>query len=309
MIRLLSAIPKTEKLPRGEPKRSRTPMTFIVGLKCCDGVVLCTDSLEDDTITKKTVNKIALFESAEWGLALAGAGGGRIIDKFWNEVVTQLPRQGSFDRSFLEGTIETVLADFKAKYDESFVVIAAVHSGSIGQCFLYKGSQGLLSPVFGDCHTGVGNEIWALMADGLYNSQNSVEDNLRLAFLAAQLAAKYASGVDKPIQIVSFTLGEQRWKVHSPGKLFRLEVDVSVGRFREALKRYWSQTNPPTMTEQLAKYGSVSTGQEITILNGVKIEELETGAGRNRVSGFLFGNKDILRKRASLERERLQQKK
>jgi len=35
-------------------------MTFVVGLKCADGIVLCTDSLEEDGITKKRVNKITV---------------------------------------------------------------------------------------------------------------------------------------------------------------------------------------------------------------------------------------------------------
>jgi len=33
-------------------------VTFVIGLESCDGIVMCSDSFEDDGITKKTVDKI-----------------------------------------------------------------------------------------------------------------------------------------------------------------------------------------------------------------------------------------------------------
>jgi len=45
-------------------------MTFVIGLTCTDGIVLCTDSLEDDNITKRPVNKINLTGTGEWDSGL-----------------------------------------------------------------------------------------------------------------------------------------------------------------------------------------------------------------------------------------------
>lgn len=80
---------------------------------------------------------------------------------------------------------------------------------------------------------------------------------------------------------------------------------INVLDLLNSMKTSWKRTNPPSRSAQVAKYGSVRLpGDELTLLHGVKIEELETGAGRNRVSGWLFDNKGKLRKRAILEKER-----
>lgn len=283
-------------------------MTFIVGLNCCDGIVLCTDSLEDDGITKKPVDKIKMMGTSEWGLAIAGSGGGRIVDKFCDEVKNRLPR-GKFDRAAIETTIEQVLAEFDSKYvktqDDLFEVIIAVHSGPGGQRLLYEGSRTFLSPVTDECHTGMGNEIWRMLAETMYDSKNCVEDNVRLAVFATQLAIHYASRVGEPVQVVSYTFGDQFWKVHPQGKVMRIEMELPLYHFQDAMKNYWRAHNPPTRWEQVQKYGGVRTpGDELTLLTGVKVEEMETGAGLSRVSGFLFGNRDRLRKRGILDKER-----
>ena len=285
-------------------------MTFIVGLNCCDGIVLCTDSLEDDGITKKPVDKIKMMGTPEWGVAIAGSGGGRIIDKFCDEVKNRLPR-GKFDRTAIEAKIEEVLAEFNSKYvktqDDLFQVIIALHSGPGGQRLLYEGSGTFLSPVTDECHTGMGNDIWRVLADTLYDNKNCVEDNVRLAIFATRLAIRYASRVDAPIQVVSYTFGDQSWKVHGPGKISRIDYELSPYTFRDALRNYWSTHNPPTRWEQVVKYGGVRTpGDEITFLTGVAVEKLQTVLGRNRNEGFLYGNRDRLRKRALLEQEWVQ---
>ena len=288
-------------------------MTFIVGLTCADGVLLCTDSLEDDGITKKTVDKIAMMGTSEWGIAIAGAGPGQTIEKLYAEVRRSLP-QGKFDRTLIENTIETAVSDFQSKYvqthSDQFQVLVAIYSYPIGHRSLYQascllGQSVVLSPVGDECRIGAGNELWRLMADSLYTGKNCVEDNVRLAIFGTRLAIKYASGVDGPVQVVSYTFGDQFWKVHSRKEIASIESELHLDSFQDALRRYWRLNNPPTRWEQVVKYKGVrAPGDELTLLEGVKLEELYTVSGRRRASKIFRRNTDRLQQRAIVEGKR-----
>jgi 20S proteasome alpha/beta subunit len=283
-------------------------MTFIVGVKCSDGIILCTDSLEDDGITKKPVDKIRMMGTSEWGIAIAGAGGGRMIDKFCDEVKTRL-HLGVFDRHRIERTIESVLAHFQSKYiktdQDKFNVIVAVHGGTGFTRSLYEGAGHILSPIATDCQIGMGNELWRLISDTLYDPKNCVADNVRLAIFATKLAVEYSSGVDEPVQVVSFTFGDQFWKIHSRKEIEGIESELPLEGFKAALQAYWRLHNPPTRVEQVLKYKGVRTpGDELTLLDGVKLEELYTVAGRRRASKIFRRNTDKLQQRAIVEGKR-----
>jgi hypothetical protein len=289
-------------------------MTFIVGLTCTDGIVLCTDSLEDDGITKKTVDKIRLMGTTEWGLALAGSGPGSTIEKFFVALGTRLPRAGLFDRGLIEAEIEDELANFSSKYvqtvDDQFHVIVASYNHPTGHRLIYKGScfvgqSVVLSPVMGECRIGMANELWRLMSDALYEKRNSVDDNVRLAIFATRLAIEYASGVDEPVQVVSYTFGDQFWRGYSPSEIGTIESELPLRGFKDAIRRYWRINNPPTHSDQLRKYKGIRTpGDELTLLDGVKLEEISTIAGRQRASKIFRRNTDKLQQRALLEAKR-----
>jgi len=292
-------------------------MTFIVGLTCHDGLVLCADSLEDDNITKRTVNKIHKMGTTQWGIAMAGAGPGSTINKLWDELATKLNEPVPFDRAYVESEIEKTLTEFGAKYvlssDDNFqVIVAAYDKPSIfhrlyhGSC-LY-GQSVVLSPVSHDCRVGMGHELWALLSDVLYEGKNSVEDNVRLAIFATQLAIEYASGVDEPIQLLSYSFGDGVWATYRPGTIKAIQAELPLDGFKKSLKDYWRRNNPPTFLAQMQKYRSWRSGggDDLILLDGVKPEELCTVAGVRRASKIFRRNEDILRQRARLERERYQ---
>jgi 20S proteasome alpha/beta subunit len=290
-------------------RRKRYPlMTFVIGMKCYDGLVLCADSLEEDGIVKKQVNKIVRIDNADWGIALGGSGGGGIIDKFSDEVKVRLPNK-ILDRYKIESVIEELLAEFKMKYKASgdaFSIIVAFYEKTTGANYLYRADGEILSPVQDSAHVGTGNDLWSLISTSIYDKRNSVEDNIKVAAFAARLAIRYAHGVGEPIQVVSYAEGDKDWKRRQGINLdVYLRLTPNADSIAAVIQEWWKTFNPPTHVEQVKKFGTVKIpGDELTLLTGVKIEELETGAGRNRVSGFLFGNRDKLRKRGILERER-----
>src|SRR5258708_28613747 len=95
-------------------------MTFVIGFKCADGIVLCTDSLEADGLTKRSVNKIRLMGTMDWGVGIAGAGAPGVIDKFGDEVSSAIGR-GPYNRKEIERITEDMISLFRSKYLEDTV--------------------------------------------------------------------------------------------------------------------------------------------------------------------------------------------
>lgn len=290
-------------------------MTFVVGMTCCDGIVICTDSLEDDGITKKRVDKIAVAgRNIDWSLAIAGSGPGATIDKFVAVLRTKLPNI-PFDQAVVENCIENELAEFNSKYvlsgDDRFQVIIGLFCRLGMHRQLYKGScfgagQGVvLTPVSGECHVGMGHELWRLVSEALYRATNSIADNIRLGIFATSLAIRYASGVDDPVQMLFCRFGGEHWTGYLAQDIQTIRQQVSPEELKDYLQRFWRVHNPPTMTEQVHRFGAVRTpGDELTILQGVKVEELYTVEGRQRSSKIFQNNTDRLQQRVLLERQR-----
>jgi hypothetical protein len=273
--------------------------------------------MEDDGITKKPVDKIHRMGTTEWGIAMAGSGPGSTINKLWDELATRLYEPVPFNRAYVESEIEKTLTEFGSKYvlspgDGFHVIVAAYDRPSIfhrlyqGSC-LY-GQSVVLSPMSHDCRIGMGHELWALLSDVLYEGKNSVEDNVRLAIFATQLAIEYASGVDEPIQLLSYSFGDGFWVKYRPNTIKAIQAKLPLNGFKLVLKDYWRRNNPPTHLAQVQKYRSWRSGgqDDLTLLDGVKVEELCTVSGRRRASKIFRRNEDTLQQRARLERERYQ---
>ena len=192
-------------------KRKRSPlMTFVIGFRCCDGVVLCTDSLEADGVTKRFVDKTKIIGTSEWSVAIAGAGPGGFIDKFTSDVSANLPRE-AYDRKEIESTIEDALSRFRSQYQEPFRVLIGVQSPN--EYLLYRSDDNYLSPINDHAHVGVGHSLWRFLSENLYVAGNSVDDNTRLAILIMLQAEKYVDGVEGDIRVVSYTFGDKSWKL------------------------------------------------------------------------------------------------
>jgi 20S proteasome alpha/beta subunit len=284
-------------------------MTFVIGFRCSNGIVLCTDSLEADGLTKRYVNKTKIIGTADWGVAIAGAGPGGLLDKFTSDVSANLPR-GQYNRKGIESTIEDALSSFRLQYQEPFRILVGVQCTRAIDYGLYRSDDNYLVPIKDHAHVGMGHSLWRLFAENLYKSGNSVEDNSRLAIFIMRQAINYVDGVDEPIRLATYTSGGQNWNLRV-GPLF-LTIERYAEGFRycdigEAIKDSWKSCNPPSLPEQMEKFGGVKIpGDELTFLDGVKVEELKTFAGQMRASNSLIGNRDKLRKRGILEKERAQ---
>jgi 20S proteasome alpha/beta subunit len=286
-------------------------MTFVIGFRCADGLVIATDSLESDGMTKRSVDKVKYFSGDDWGVVIAGAGGGGIVDKFCDEVAGATPRE-QFNPKVIETTIEAALMRYRSKYQEDedhFRILVGVHRQNT-YCRLYRSDATHLVPINDHAHIGMGHSLWRFLCENLYVNGDSVEDNSRLAVFIMNQAISYVDGVDEPVQLASVRLVDEDWKFRKnvdswmlnqflkPKGLPYMSYDVGP-----ALMKFWKDANPPSRTDMYKKYGSFGKTEELIFLEGVATERFQTVSGRRKYEGFLYGNRDRLRKRGMLEKE------
>lgn len=73
-------------------------MTFVLGMKCSDGLVLVSDTLESGGVAKRYRGKLyALNSEPLWGVAWGVAGNAHVADKFSDKVKTLIQGQRNYD--------------------------------------------------------------------------------------------------------------------------------------------------------------------------------------------------------------------
>jgi 20S proteasome alpha/beta subunit len=287
-------------------------MTFAAGFRFSDGIVLATDSLESDGLTKRSVDKIKFSGNVgnnSWELALTGAGPGGLLDKLFASIRSLLPVTEPYAPKKIETVVETMVAKTRSQYpDEPFRVIVGV-CGNLGmERHLYRSDENYLVPVSDHTHVGMGHSLWRMLSENLYQRGMCVADGIRLAVFVMRQAIEYVSDVDEPIQVAHYTFGNQFWESLTRDEIKAIESEVSISDFRDALRKFWRLHNPPTRAEQVKKFRGVRTpGDELTLLDGVKLEELSSAAGRRRASKIFRRNTDRLQQRALQLKARYQE--
>jgi hypothetical protein len=119
-------------------------MTYVLGMRCLDGLVLCADSMEGDSIGKHYVQKLHVGGvDGQWGICWGCSGSGDVIRKFNSAVREALAKQ-PYDKGAIEQAIEGCLKFVKQSYPDTdrIYVIAGLYglSADRGAEFgLYRG--------------------------------------------------------------------------------------------------------------------------------------------------------------------------
>jgi hypothetical protein len=97
----------------------RRRMTIAIGFKCRNGVVLCTDSMESDGITKRSAVKIRAYQVAhDWGVAVACSGEADLADSF-TDTLPELLGRGDYDRATVLAKLREAIANTRMSYPDS----------------------------------------------------------------------------------------------------------------------------------------------------------------------------------------------
>ena len=91
-------------------------MTVVAGFRCMNGIVLGADSLEEDGLTKKYVQKLWSYQvSNEWGIAIASAGEGDLADSF-TDGIRDILGNSDFDKAKLFGKLRSAIREIRLTY-------------------------------------------------------------------------------------------------------------------------------------------------------------------------------------------------
>lgn len=231
-----------KRLPSRRPR-----MTFIVGMKCKNGLVLAADSLEVDGYTRRTVNKLEIFHKDDWGMCWGLAGSARVADKFSDKLKQSLDDVTQYDRGKIESVVEACLRVAGKRYPtpvgiEIVVGLFGPHSktGKLDWHLLRAhSSDACLSLQKDACCAGTGDNT---LANFIF--ENSKVRFLRtfqaqhLAVFVVSLMKEYADGVGGPIKIWTFVDRKPQWLPLASSEMRQFEKDFSVEDFELALMNH-----------------------------------------------------------------------
>jgi 20S proteasome alpha/beta subunit len=237
-------LPKPPRLP--ERKR----MTFIVGLKCTNGLVIGADSLETDGLVKRYRHKVEFINMPAWGLCWAAASlHADAIDKFSADVKESCSSLSSYDRHRITDYVEAGLLIVQAKHQVRMdVVIGLFGLNANGTEFnLYRASSNpdlpgspCLAPEKEYHCVGMNDSLAQFILKQTYMPFIRVSEGVRLATFSISVMSNYAHGVEAPINVWSVTKDKQQWEPLLNREINAIEQELPVSGFEHLLANYWN---------------------------------------------------------------------
>ena len=225
--------------PRPTPKRllTRKTVTFILGLKCVDGLVLFSDSLESDGYVTKNVQKIFWFEHpGKWGVAFGCSGSAAACSNFGDRLLDQLRAEKSFDRRTMEKQIELHVNYFSQQYPkERLQIVIGLYSMETQETRLYLANTDneCLSVQTDYACAGMDVSLARFLLDSVYDERVTVTNAMHLGAFITCVMKEKADGVAGPTQILSFRVNHPHWFAPEPKVITRIERGGFIeGQFR-----------------------------------------------------------------------------
>jgi 20S proteasome alpha/beta subunit len=242
--------------PHIQPKSSRPPrkaVTFIVGLSCSNGVVLCSDSLEADGYNKKIVKKIFKYEvEGSWGLAFGCSGTGAACTNFTDRLLELLDDKEAYDRRGTEKLIEATMSYMRGQYpNETLDVVIGLWSLSPAETRIYRAQTNTqcLSVESDYVCVGLDVSLARFLLDSIFvgASNANVKDGSYIAAFVTSVMKDKADGVGGPTQILHYRVGMPKWCDLSPSinKIEEggfIEGKFTIAHFEKAIRQFcWSR--------------------------------------------------------------------
>lgn len=183
-------------------------MTAIAGFKCCDGIVVCSDSeLTHPDGTKTSVEKIRAYGNSRTAVRAFIAWAGtedcakaafEQLDSRWNGIVA-----GQFDLGqVMHEIVENISVTYVTRPEDTFALIAGEWVDGADRPLRLIMEPGIVPGVGRNIVSeGTGSVFIKFLADGLYDPSISVRQASILAVYAIRLAKKYAGGCGGDIKI------------------------------------------------------------------------------------------------------------
>jgi len=236
-----------KRLPSRRPR-----VTFVIGIKCMDGLVMAADTLEGDTVVKRYPNKLEQEQKIGWGALWGGSGHARVADKFSEKFKQSLQRVGHYDRDKIVDKMESVLRFISERYrpEDGIEVVMALYGPRKKlpglEWNLYKGdSRSICTSIqkYYSC-AGTGDSSLAnFILGSAHRWDHKVADCEKLAVWTSLLMKKYADGVGG--QTIVFTLlnnpKRSQWTPLMPDYIKIIESSLTIEETEGVIKRYWNE--------------------------------------------------------------------
>lgn len=228
----------------------RKAVTFIVGIKCSNGVCLCADELESDSITNRYRQKITSTSESDWGMAWAGSGTSYTVDKF-SDKLKQSVKGKRYNRAEIENEIEVCLQFVHQSYSvENGIAVVLIMYGRLKdkdgnplptEFHLYKGSSetACIAPEREYCFAGMDVTLAGFVLANTHHFLSPLDYGIRLGIFATSLMKEYATGVGGPTDVFSYRLGRDGFDPMPSRKIDEIEKKATVAQFNRAMTEFW----------------------------------------------------------------------
>jgi 20S proteasome alpha/beta subunit len=182
-------------------------MTFIAGLQCTDGIILCSDSLESDGYNKKNVQKLFTHEvEGKWGIGFGCSGSAAACTNFSDRLLELIRDFGDeYDRRGTEKIIEAAMAYMRREYStETLEVVVGMWSCSPLETRLYRASthSQCISVESDYVCAGLDTSLARFLLDSIITNDVTVFDAMYIAAFVISIMKEKADGVGGPTQMV-----------------------------------------------------------------------------------------------------------
>ncbi len=231
-------------------------MTFVLGMKCTDGIALFADTLETGGAVKRYRQKVhAVNVGSEWGVCWGVAGNAHVADKFSEKIKAILGNE-SYDRLNTELHVEQCLKWVRKQYagsgDDIDIVFGVfgrpLHKPrnskpylGIPEAQLYRGDSltACLAPVRDYCTAGMDVTLAAFLLESMRNPFSRMDEAIRLGVFAAAVMKKYASGVGGDTNAFVYRIGSETWTPLVDREVAAIESEFPVSALENHSTAFW----------------------------------------------------------------------
>ena len=212
-------------------------MTFIAGLRCPDGIVLCSDSLESDGYNKKNVQKLYNHEiEGNWGIGFGCSGTAAACTNFSDRLLELLRDFEDYDRRGTEKLVEATMAYMRKEYPaENLDVIVGLWGCSPAETRLYRAqSHSQCISVESDyACAGLDVSLARFLLDSILTPDATVFDVMYIAAFVTSIMKEKADGVGGPTQMLWHHTKGLRWAKATKSMMPKIERGGFInGKFK-----------------------------------------------------------------------------
>lgn len=224
-------------------------MTFVVGLYCHAGIILCSDSIESDGYDKRDVKKLYHVDSGDWGVAWGCAGDSDVIHRFTEKLHVVLSNEPDrCDWFRLQEVIEAVGREIHEKYDRAQLQIVAgvwlLEPMTLKLCRMDVLRGNCLSVEDDYACAGMDTSLGKFVLNNLYHKSLSIGEGINLTVFVTHLMKNTADSVGGPIQLLTYRLAQPEWKEYEPNYIGEQEKRYATEDVADLIREYWGKKNP-----------------------------------------------------------------